>query len=131
MQEAQTWPLVVAFVCLVVPERPKQGHNFLNLQGLQVECLCLPITAFTDSTMNHLPFPCDSLILAPFVGSVFKPATQRAALYRDKLNSLGSVPGWAHHSRKFMKNGSSHCGAEETNPTSIHEDAGLIPGLDP
>ena len=25
--------------------------------------------------------------------------------------------------------GSSHCGAVETNPTSIHEDAGLIPGL--
>ena len=25
--------------------------------------------------------------------------------------------------------GSSHCGAMETNPTSIHEDAGLIPGF--
>ena len=25
--------------------------------------------------------------------------------------------------------GSSHCGSAETNPTSIHEDAGLIPGL--
>ena len=24
---------------------------------------------------------------------------------------------------------SSHCGAGETNPTSIHEDAGLIPDL--
>ena len=24
---------------------------------------------------------------------------------------------------------SSHCGSEETTPTSIHEDAGLIPGL--
>ena len=24
---------------------------------------------------------------------------------------------------------SSHCGTEETNPTSIHEDAGLISGL--
>ena len=24
---------------------------------------------------------------------------------------------------------SSHCGAVETNPTSIHEDVGLIPGL--
>ena len=23
----------------------------------------------------------------------------------------------------------SHCGTVETNPTSIHEDAGLIPGL--
>ena len=26
-------------------------------------------------------------------------------------------------------NGSSCCGAVETNPTSIHEDADLIPGL--
>ena len=25
--------------------------------------------------------------------------------------------------------GRSHCGAAETNPTSIHEDAGYIPGL--
>ena len=25
--------------------------------------------------------------------------------------------------------GSSHCGAEEKNPTSIHEDVGSIPGL--
>ena len=25
---------------------------------------------------------------------------------------------------------SSHCGTEETNLTSIHEDEGLIPGLD-
>ena len=25
--------------------------------------------------------------------------------------------------------GSSHCGAAKTNPKSIHEDAGLIPGL--
>ena len=24
---------------------------------------------------------------------------------------------------------SSHCGVAETNPTSIHEDMGLIPGL--
>ena len=24
----------------------------------------------------------------------------------------------------------SHCGTAETNPTSIHEDKGLIPGLD-
>ena len=32
----------------------------------------------------------------------------------------------------FFKNltpGSSRCGSVETNPTSIHEDAGLIPGL--
>ena len=25
--------------------------------------------------------------------------------------------------------GNSHCGAAETNPASIHEDVGLIPGL--
>ena len=25
--------------------------------------------------------------------------------------------------------GSSHCGSVETNPTSIHEDVGSIPGL--
>ena len=25
--------------------------------------------------------------------------------------------------------GSSYCGSAEKNPTSIHEDAGLIPGL--
>ena len=30
---------------------------------------------------------------------------------------------------KMIKSGSSHCGAAETNPTNIHEDAGLIPGL--
>ena len=30
---------------------------------------------------------------------------------------------------KIFKSGSSLCGSEETNPTSIHEDVGLIPGL--
>ena len=32
----------------------------------------------------------------------------------------------------FIKNlsiGNSHCGAAETNPTSVHENAGSIPGL--
>ena len=29
---------------------------------------------------------------------------------------------------KNTKSGSSHCGSAETNLTSIHEDAGLIPG---
>ena len=29
----------------------------------------------------------------------------------------------------FKAKWSSHCGAAETNLTSIHEDAGLIPGL--
>ena len=28
-----------------------------------------------------------------------------------------------------MQGGSSHCGSAVTNPTSIHEDVGLIPGL--
>ena len=30
---------------------------------------------------------------------------------------------------KYGTNGSSHCGAGETNLTSIHEDAALIPGF--
>ena len=30
---------------------------------------------------------------------------------------------------KRIKTWSSHCGAGETNPTSIHEDVGSIPGL--
>ena len=29
----------------------------------------------------------------------------------------------------LKKRGSSHCGSVEMNLTSIHEDAGLIPGL--
>ena len=31
--------------------------------------------------------------------------------------------------KKKKKSGSNHCGAAETNPTSIHEDVGLVPGL--
>ena len=31
--------------------------------------------------------------------------------------------------QKTEKKGSSHCGTVERNPTSICEDAGLIPGL--
>ena len=31
--------------------------------------------------------------------------------------------------RKWAEIGNSCCGAAETNPTSIHEDAGSIPGL--
>ena len=30
---------------------------------------------------------------------------------------------------KTLNRRSSHCGAAEMNPTSIHEDAGSIPGL--
>ena len=32
---------------------------------------------------------------------------------------------------RTSKTGSSHCGAEELNPTSSHKDVGSIPGLDP
>ena len=31
---------------------------------------------------------------------------------------------------KTQKTGSSHCGSAVKNPTNIHEDSGLIPGLD-
>ena len=31
--------------------------------------------------------------------------------------------------KRKLKRSSSRCGAAETNPTSIHEDSGLIPGL--
>ena len=34
-----------------------------------------------------------------------------------------------HSLKKPTEIGSSHCGTVETNPTSIHEDADLIPGL--
>ena len=36
--------------------------------------------------------------------------------------------GWRQTMKK-LNQGSSHCGAAETNLTSIHEDTGLIPGL--
>ena len=31
--------------------------------------------------------------------------------------------------KKKNPSGTAHCSTAETNPTSIHEDAGLIPGL--
>jgi len=31
--------------------------------------------------------------------------------------------------KRYVPRGSSNHGAEETNPTRIHEDSGLIPGL--
>ena len=36
-----------------------------------------------------------------------------------------------HDGRSYEEKnvGSSHCGSAETNPTSIHEDVGSIPGL--
>ena len=42
---------------------------------------------------------------------------------RGKLTKLSA------HIKKKIDFGSSHCGSEVTNPTSIHEDAGLIAGL--
>ena len=48
---------------------------------------------------------------------------------RKKLKSvlkLGRINLWAKKGPPW----SSYCGEEETNPTSIHEDAGSIPGLD-
>ena len=33
------------------------------------------------------------------------------------------------YGQKQAMTGGSNCGAAETNPTSIHEDASLIPGL--
>jgi len=39
---------------------------------------------------------------------------------------------WSREKRMFQEKsaqGSSHCDSTETNPTSIHADAGLIPGL--
>ena len=35
---------------------------------------------------------------------------------------------WLQYFFKRVIFGSSHCGSVVTNPTSIHEDAGLIPG---
>ena len=37
--------------------------------------------------------------------------------------------GYIHNHQK-LETGSSHCGVVEINPTSIHKDTGLIPGLD-
>ena len=49
----------------------------------------------------------------------------------------GLIRGWNHGVAPLRRNAyrleeggrSSHCGAAETNPTSIHEDMGSIPGL--
>ena len=35
----------------------------------------------------------------------------------------------SHFRLRIVYPGSSHCGAAEMNPTSIHEDVGLTPGL--
>ena len=38
-------------------------------------------------------------------------------------------PPYGQKKLKLKNLGSPHCGTAETNPTSIHEDVGLIPGL--
>ena len=45
------------------------------------------------------------------------------------LSLLGLLKAVNEIKRLKCRWGSSHCGDKETNPTSIHEDAGLIPGL--
>ena len=45
---------------------------------------------------------------------IFDPAIARSVIYQREL--------------KMCVYRSSHCGSVETNPTSIHEDAGSIPG---
>ena len=48
-----------------------------------------------------------------------------------KTETVSSLSVW--HTvmlNKSLLNRSSHCGSVVTNPTSIHEDVGLIPGLD-
>ena len=39
----------------------------------------------------------------------------------------GRLPGWMRARKGLL--GVPSCGTVETNPTSIHEDVGLIPGL--
>ena len=46
---------------------------------------------------------------------VYNPAVTRLGIYSTDV--------------KTYIQGSSHCGSVETNPTSIHEDASLIPAL--
>ena len=43
---------------------------------------------------------------------------------KRRLASAKKKRGWGGQKKR-----SSHCGAEETNPTSIYENAGSIPGL--
>ena len=47
------------------------------------------------------------------------------------LKSPITQPSVSQHKMEFESDmgRSSHCGTAETNPTSIHEDAGLIPDL--
>ena len=75
-----------------------------------------------EGTSARNPFHGDATAHVPFA----KPAEHRddrqARMQRGQL----------HMNDKQFKTaliGSFHCGSVETNPTSIHEDAGLIPGL--
>ena len=45
----------------------------------------------------------------------------------EKVNCMLDI---FYHNKKIPKGRSSHCGSAEMNLTSIHEDMGLIPGLD-
>ena len=60
----------------------------------------------------------------------------------ELINEFGKVVGYKVNTQKLAEflytnnerlerkiSGSSHCDTTETNPTSIHEDAGSIPGL--
>ena len=48
-----------------------------------------------------------------------------------QVGFVSAVPRWELPLTSIFENilGSSRCGAVEMNPTGIHEDAGLIPGL--
>ena len=52
---------------------------------------------------------------------------------RTIIWSINPTPGHLyrenHDLQRHMYSGSSSCGAAEINPTSIHEDVGLIPAL--
>ena len=53
---------------------------------------------------------------------------------REPSYTIGRNVNWYNHYGKQYggslktKNRSSHCGSDVRNPTSIHEDVGLIPG---
>ena len=67
----------------------------------------------------------------------WSPVTEMVALWPDGgwraqseiKGSCGTSPSGDECCTSESPLGRSHCGAAETNLTSIHEDAGLIPGL--
>ena len=100
------------------PPRPKAAAPkcFMNDRMIGPDARLVPISP------GHQPVCPDGIILPP-----------------SGLNVQGITPACdsdesSHHlSLSFLvlktETGSSCCGAVETNPTSIHEDAGSIPGL--